>query len=111
MSFIFLRQKFSPESIFNVDETGATTVQTPKSIMAEKGRKQLGSVVSAERGQLVTLVCTINAIGNSIPPPFIFPQVIYKNYFINGVQLGHVVPLHTLDGSMKKFFVMYIFFT
>ena len=60
-----------------------TTVQTPKSILAEKGRKQLGSVVSAERGQLVTLVCTVNVIENSIPPLFIFSRVRYKNYFIN----------------------------
>ena len=61
---------------------GVTTVQTPKSIVAEKGRKQLVSVVSAERGQLVILVCTINAIRNSIPSLFIFPRVRYKNYFI-----------------------------
>ena len=52
---------------------GVTTIQTPKSIVAKKGRKQLGSVVYAECGQLVTLVCTINAMGNSISPLFIFP--------------------------------------
>ena len=40
--------------------------------------------MSAERGQFVTLVRTINAIGNSIPQLFIFRRVRYKNYFING---------------------------
>lgn len=29
--------------IFNVDETGVTTVQTPKQVVAEKGKKQVGS--------------------------------------------------------------------
>ncbi|XP_019212111.1 uncharacterized protein LOC109200988 [Oreochromis niloticus] len=58
------RYKFPPNMIFNVDKTGVTTVQTPKQVVAEKGKKQVGSITSAERGELVTVVCAVNATGN-----------------------------------------------
>ena len=59
------RCKFTPNTIFNVDETGVTTVQSPKQVLAAKGTKQIGSITSRERGELVTLVCCISATGNS----------------------------------------------
>lgn len=71
---LFNRHKFPPNMIYNVDETGVTTVQSPKQVVAEKGKKQVGAITSAERGELVTVVCAINATGNSVPPMFIFPR-------------------------------------
>lgn len=59
---------FGPEQIWNLDETGVTTVQRPSKILAQKGTKQVGAVVSQERCTLVTLCCAVNAIGNYIPP-------------------------------------------
>ena len=53
--------------MWNLDETGVTTVQRPCKIMAEKGVKQVGSATSAERGNLVTVIHGVNAAGNSIP--------------------------------------------
>jgi len=44
---------FSPTRIFNADETGLTTVQgKPSKVIALRGKKQVGSLTSAERGQL-----------------------------------------------------------
>ena len=40
---------------FNLDETGVTRVQKPVKILATKAAKQVGSVVSQERGTLVTM--------------------------------------------------------
>ena len=46
--------KFTPNNIYNVDETGVTTVQgRPSKVLATKGKRQVGTLVSAERGQLV----------------------------------------------------------
>lgn len=42
--------------IYNLDETGVTTVQTPNSIIAEKGVKRLNKITSSERGIFVTVV-------------------------------------------------------
>ena len=47
--------------IYNMDETGVTTVQKPKHIVTQMGRKQVGSVTSGERGELVMVVCAVVA--------------------------------------------------
>jgi len=67
---------YGPQSIYNVDETGIVTVQKPSKIVAEKGVKQVGATVSQERGNLVTLCCGVNAIGNAIPPFSFFHELI-----------------------------------
>ncbi|GFN90525.1 Jerky protein [Plakobranchus ocellatus] len=43
------KHKFAPHQIFNCDETGLTTVQKPKAVVAKRGTKQVGSITSQER--------------------------------------------------------------
>lgn len=73
--------------IDNMDETGVTTVQSPKEIVTERGKKQVGSVTLAERGKLITFICVVNETGNAVPPLFIFPQVRYEDHFLKGAPL------------------------
>jgi len=82
------RYKFPAHAIFNLDETGVTTVQRPNRIVAETGVKQVGQVTSQERGTLVTVCAIINAIGNSIPPAVIFPRAHFKRNMISGCPVG-----------------------
>lgn len=82
LKFIMERSNFSAGDIYNVDETGVTTVQKPAKVIAVKGAKQVGRMTSAERGNLVTMCGCINALGNSIPPLLIFPRVHFKDYMI-----------------------------
>lgn len=79
---------FPPHRIFNVDETGLSTVHIPPKILAPKGIKQLGSATSGERGQNVTLIAAISAVGNHLPPMFVFPRVHFKDYMIKGAPVG-----------------------
>ena len=67
--------QFSPSRIYNVDESGISAVPNyiPK-VISQKGRKQVGGLVSAERGETVTCVFCCNAAGNFIPPLLIFPR-------------------------------------
>jgi hypothetical protein len=53
--------KFFPNRIFNVDEMSITTVQHKSSkVVGLKGKRQVASLSSAERGPLVTVVtCTL----------------------------------------------------
>lgn len=67
--------KLLPSRIFNVDESGFTTVQVPQKILAQTGQHQIGKITSAERGQNVTVICAMSASGAFIPPQFIFPRV------------------------------------
>ncbi|KAL1252927.1 hypothetical protein QQF64_017620 [Cirrhinus molitorella] len=68
--------------IWNVDETGATTVHKPDKVVRREFKQEL---TSAERGTLVTLACAVSATGNSTPLYFISPRVNFRDYFlING---------------------------
>ncbi|CAF4872085.1 unnamed protein product [Pieris macdunnoughi] len=79
------RHTYEPQDIYNVDETGVTTVQRPDKVVARRGIRQVGAVTSAERGTLVTVACAVNALGNAIPPFFIFPTVRYHDHFVSGI--------------------------
>ncbi|XP_072381280.1 uncharacterized protein [Diabrotica undecimpunctata] len=82
------KYKFEPKDIYNVDETGITTVQRPNIIGPKKGTRQVGALTSAERGNLVTLTCAVNAVGNFVPPMFIFPRIRYQEHFIRDGPTG-----------------------
>ncbi|KAK2578090.1 hypothetical protein KPH14_001323 [Odynerus spinipes] len=84
------RHKFEPQDIYNVDETGVTTVQKPDRVVARRGTRQVGALTSAERGTLVTLAFVANALGNVIPPFFVFPRVRYQDHFIRDAPIGSV---------------------
>jgi len=94
LSTVLERHKFGPENIFNIDETGVTTVQRPSKVVAQKGVKQVGAIVSQERGTLVTVVVAVNAVGNCIPPAFVFPRVHYRDHFIKGGPPGCIGLVH-----------------
>lgn len=79
------RNNYSPDVIFNMDETGLSTVpnKVPK-VLTPKGKKLVGEVASAERGQLITAVCCMGATGIYIPPALIFPRKRMKDeLFLN----------------------------
>lgn len=80
--------KFAPQNIYNMDETGVTTVQIPDRVVARKGVKQVGRIVSAERGTLVTAAVAVSAIGNLVPPFFVFPRKKFKSNFLIGGPTG-----------------------
>lgn len=52
----------TPDKIYNCDETGTSIVPKIKSkIIAKRGRKQVGEIASADRGQTVTVEKCFNA--------------------------------------------------
>lgn len=84
------KYKITPEKIYNVDETGVSTVQNPPKIFASKGKKQVGTLAGAERGIHITVVCCTNPIGNYIPPTFIFPRKNWKEGLMEGAPTGSI---------------------
>ena len=71
-----------------MDETGVIAVREHDRINERRGMKLIGAITSAERGTLITVVGTISASGNSIPPDFIFPQVKFQRHFLYGAPPG-----------------------
>lgn len=84
------KYKFNANRIYNVDESGLSTVQRPQKILATTGRKQVGAITSAERGSNVTVVCCMNAAGSYVPPFMIFPRKNMKNELVDEAPTGTV---------------------
>ena len=74
LKLVLNRSNFQPLDIWNINETGVTTVCKPDRIIGRRGTKQIGAITSAARGTLITIVGTISASGNSIPPYLIVPE-------------------------------------
>lgn len=82
---LYEEYKFQPSRIYNVDETGMSTVpkKTPK-VVSAKGKKIVSKVVSAERGITITAICCMNANGHYIPPAFIYPRKRPRDELLDG---------------------------
>lgn len=79
------KHALTPDRIYNVDETGASTVPKSQSkILALKGQKQVGCLTSGERGQLVTAEICFSATGTYVPPMLIFARKRMKNELLDG---------------------------
>ena len=80
------RAIYSLSDIYNADENGCTTVQLVRKakVIACRNEKQVGKLTSGERGALVTVLYTVNAAGNSIPPMLVFPRVKLRDHMIEG---------------------------
>lgn len=103
------KYNFSATDIFNLDETGVTTVQKNQKIISKRGQHQVGKVTSRERGELVTQVAIIGASGIALPPIWIFPRVKFDQLRMMGgvpVESGAVGLVHktgwmTSDNFLK----------
>ncbi|KAJ3652116.1 hypothetical protein Zmor_018111 [Zophobas morio] len=83
------KYNFPPENIYNIDKFGLSVVQKrPQKILATKGRKQVGALSSAERGQHLTVVCCMNAMGTFVLPAFRFPRKRMKNELMDNAPMS-----------------------
>lgn len=99
----YQKSNLLPHRIFNMDETGLSTVpnRLPK-VFAPKGKKTVSKVVSAERGQLITSVCCMSASGIWVPPALIFPRKRMKEELFYGAPPG-TLKLISDSGYMNRF--------
>ena len=93
------RYHFRPNDVYNVDETGVTTVQKPTKVVARRGTKQVGGMTSAERSTLVTICCAVNATGGTVVPPFfVFPRLYFRDWMLKDAGYWYCLPIW-LDDS------------
>jgi hypothetical protein len=92
-----------------MDESGIQTVPSKLSkVVAHRGRKQVGALTSAERGQNVTVVLCMSAAGYFIPPAIIFPRKRRNELLFSGAPIG-TLKLQNESGYMKTdLFVQYL---
>lgn len=63
-------------------------MQRPQKIIGQKGKHQIGSLTSGERGVNTTCVCCFNAAGMYIPPILIFKRMRFKDELKEGAPPG-----------------------
>ena len=102
------RDSIEPGDIWNCDETGITTVQRPRNVVAPKGVKQIGQLTSAERGSHITMCAAVNALGNSMPPMFVFPRVNYHDHFVRDGPAGCIGASHPSGWMTAPNFVKFL---
>lgn len=86
---ITTKYRFTADRIYNMDETGMSTVpnNVPK-VVSATGKKAVGKISSGERGELVTAVCAISAQGSYVPPALIFKRKRQKPELMDGAPCG-----------------------
>ena len=52
--------------------------QKRNKVVALTAVKQVGSITSSERGQMITICSAGNATGNFVPPMLVFPRKKFK---------------------------------
>lgn len=74
-------------------------------MLAQKGQRSVCQVTSAERGTLVTVVGIINAIGNHLPPVFIYPRQRRNPRFAIGSFPGSLFLLSKSGWIVSELFI------
>lgn len=91
LSALMDKYNFAPQSIYNMDETGISTVpnKAPK-VLSRKGKRSVNKISSGERGTNVTVVNAVSATGHFIPPVFIFGRKSMKAELLDAAPPGSV---------------------
>ena len=88
------KYQFTPDRIYNLDESSVPTVMKPSRVVCERGQP-VASQISRERGESMTFVGIINAVGQSLPPVFIIPRKKWNHEFKRNTIYGSKFILHS----------------
>ena len=99
-----LRDK--PQNIYNVDESGVSTEHSPPKIVCSTNTKPQN--ITSTRSSNVTIIAAGNALGNSVPPYYIFPGQRWNPDFLNGACPGAAGEMSKKGWSNSETFHNYI---
>ncbi|KAK2578456.1 hypothetical protein KPH14_012020 [Odynerus spinipes] len=102
------KHSFSSHHIFNIDETGISTVQKNSKILAPKGLKQVAKATSGERGVTTTVVCAVSANGIYVPPVFIFKRKRMNELLLKGCNNDMIATVSDSGWINESIFVDYL---
>lgn len=97
-----------PHRLYNVDETGVTIVQHKVAkVITLKGKKNVGTLTSAERGHLITVVTCMNASGSFVPPLIVWPRKNMQDALMEGTPSGSIAACHPSGWIQTDIFTMW----
>lgn len=96
-------------NIYNMDETGVSTVQNKcQKVIAEKGKRAVASISSGERGVNTTVVCCSSAAGMYVPPLIIFKRMRMCNELKVGAPPGSLIDVSESGWINSELFVKWL---
>lgn len=99
---LYDKHKFTPDKIWNCDESGISSVsKSTTKILASKGKKQVGSLSSADRGKTVSVEYCMSASGIYMPPLLVYPRQRMKPELLYNCYPGTWAECH-ISGWMQK---------
>lgn len=103
------KYKITANTIFNVDESGYTTVQKKmQKVVSQKGKRQVSGIASGERGVNTTMVCCCNAAGLYIPPMLIFKRKRFAPELARGAPTGSLTEISDTGYINSDLFVKWL---
>ena len=98
--------KDKPQNIFNIDETGVTSEHSPPKIICDKNIKPQN--ITSARSSTVTIIAAGNALGNSVPPYYVFPGQRWNEDFMKGACPGAAGEMSKTGWSNSIIFQNYV---
>ncbi|KAJ8299918.1 hypothetical protein KUTeg_021437 [Tegillarca granosa] len=99
-------KKTTNQKVFNIDEKGLSTDCKPPNIIAATSYKP--QVVTTGQTKTVTVIGSGNAIGNQVPPYFIFSGQRMVSELLNGASVGVQGTVSETGWSNTDIFEMYL---
>ena len=101
LSDALVKHDFGPCSVWNLDETGITTVTKAPKLLSPTGTRQVGATASAERGVLITVCACVSAAGRALPPVLLYPRKRVQPHWATDAPPGSLI-LANDSGWMDK---------
>lgn len=100
---------FNGTNIYNVDETGISTVQKRcQKILGRKGKYQIGAISSGERGVNTSVACCVSAAGHFVPPLILFKRKRQCRELGDGAPIGSLVTNNESGWMDKDMFLTWL---
>ena len=95
-----------PQLIYNLDETGLQPEHRPPNVIAPPESKP--QAITSPRSTTVTLIGCANAIGNSLPPYFVFKGKRFMPELLKGASTGAKAVMSDSGWSNSTIFRQYL---
>lgn len=76
-------------------------------VITLKGKKNVGTLTSAERGHLITVVTCMNASGSFVPPLIVWPRKNMQDGLMDGTPSGSIAACHPSGWIQTDIFTMW----
>lgn len=100
---------FKPHRIFNMDETGISTIPSKmKKVVSPTNKKKVSKLTSGDKAETITVVGCMSPTGFLVPPAMVFPRVRYHENLYKNAPEG-TAKFHNETGYMNTdLFVLWL---